>query len=307
MTERIRMEIELRLGQKLQAVGELAVGVAHEINTPMQFVGDNVRFLHDALAGLLRLLEKHEEIYDALGNSYPLELQEQVKAARAAADLQFLRTEIPLALDQTSDGVESVTTIVRALKKFSHVDRGREKATADLNDALESTLIVARNELKYVADVETVFATLPPVMCHLGDLNQVFLNLLVNAAHAIADVVKQTDKKGRIRVETKTEGEFVVVTIGDTGAGIPEGIRDRIFEPFFITKQVGKGTGQGLALVRAIIVEKHSGSLTFASEMGKGTTFSIRIPTQGVEAGPPSSGRSEAPPESLQERVLHGR
>jgi signal transduction histidine kinase len=147
VTERIRMEIELRLGQKLQAVGDLAAGVALEIHTPMQFVGDNVRFLHDAHAGLLRLLEKHEEIYDALGNSYPLELQEQVKAARAAADLQFLRTEIPLALDQTSDGVESVTTIVRALKKFSHVDRGREKATADLNDALESTLIVARNEL----------------------------------------------------------------------------------------------------------------------------------------------------------------
>jgi PAS domain S-box-containing protein len=307
VTDRIRMEIELRLGQKLQAVGELAAGVAHEINTPMQFVGDNVRFLQDAFAGLFRLLEKHEEIYDARGNSYPLELQEQVKAARASADLQFLRAEIPLALDQTSSGVESVTTIVRALKKFSHVDRGREKATADLNDAIESTLIVARNELKYVADVETVFANLPPVLCHLGDLNQVFLNLLVNAAHAITDVVKQTAQKGRIRVETKTDGEFVVVSIGDTGAGIPEGIRDRIFEPFFTTKQVGKGTGQGLALARAIIVEKHGGSLTFASEMGKGTTFSIRIPINGVEDGRPSSGHSEAPSESLQGPVSQAR
>jgi signal transduction histidine kinase len=189
-----------------------------------------------------------------------------------------LKTEIPKALEQSLDGVRRVATIVRSMKEFSHVDRNSQKASADLNKALESTLIVARNELKYVADVETNYGDIPAVFCHLGDLNQVFLNLLINAAHAIGDAVKGTTKKGRIGVTTRRDGDSIEVSVSDTGTGIPETVRDKIFDPFFTTKEVGKGTGQGLALARAVVVEKHGGTLTFETEMGKGTTFCIRLP-----------------------------
>jgi len=168
------------------------------------------------------------------------------------------------------------------MKEFSHVDRSNEKAPGDINRALESTLVVARNELKYVADIETEFGELPPVLCHLGDLNQVFLNLLVNAAHAVEDVVKRTNSKGKIRVTTRKDGDFVEAAISDTGTGIPEEARDKIFDPFFTTKVVGKGTGQGLALARAIVVEKHGGTLTFVTEVGIGTTFFVRLPLLGA-------------------------
>jgi len=282
VTQRSQMEVELRHGQKLQAVGELAAGIAHEINTPIQFVGDNVRFLHNAFSALIKLLDVHERLYAATEAAGATEQSNEMEAARKASDIQFLRKEIPAAVGQTLDGVRRVATIVQALKKFSHADSGPEKAAADLNDALQSTLVVARNELKYVAEVETKFADMPPVLCHLGDLNQVFLNLLVNAAHSIGETVKQSGTKGRIRVETKTEGDCAVVAISDTGAGIPLEIRDRIFEPFFTTKVVGKGSGQGLALARAIVVDKHGGTLTFESEPGKGATFYVRIPIHGV-------------------------
>jgi signal transduction histidine kinase len=185
-------------------------------------------------------------------------------------------------MDQMLDGVSRVAKIVRAMKEFSHVDRSSEKASSDLNKALESTLIVARSELKYVADVETQFGTIPPVICHLGDLNQVFLNLLINAAHAIGDVVKSSGNRGRVLVRTKLLNDLVEISISDTGGGIPDGIRGKIFDPFFTTKEVGKGTGQGLTLARAIVVEKHGGTLTFDTEMGKGTTFYVRLPVNGV-------------------------
>jgi len=278
ITERLRMEVELRHGQKLQAVGELAAGIAHEINTPIQFVGNNAEFLQGAIPSLIALLDLHEKVLEELRGHCSPATAEKIKAAREGADLPFLRKEIPSALEQTAEGVERVATIVQALKKFSHVDWGSEKAPEDLNEAIASTLIVARNELKYVAEVETVFGQLPLVPCHLGDLNQVFLNLLVNAAHSIADVVGQSGKRGRIRLETKTEGAWAVISIRDSGTGIPMAIRGRIFDPFFTTKPVGKGSGQGLALARAIVVEKHGGTLTFETEPGQGTTFYLRIP-----------------------------
>jgi signal transduction histidine kinase len=155
---------------------------------------------------------------------------------------------------------------------------------ARLNEALLSTLTVARNELKYVADVETDLGELPLVVCSLSDLNQVFLNLLVNAAHAIGDVVRGTEKRGKICVHTSTEGSMVLISISDTGAGIPEGIRNHIFDPFFTTKEMGRGTGQGLAIARSVIVDRHKGTLTFESEVGRGTTFYIRLPVAGSEA-----------------------
>jgi len=178
--------------------------------------------------------------------------------------------------------VERVVSIVRAMKEFAHPD-SKEMVSADINRALLNTLTVARNELKYVADIETSLGDLPPVVCSIGDINQVFLNLLVNSAHAIADVVQGTGKKGTIQVHTQAEGSTVLITISDTGGGIPEAIFERIFDPFFTTKEVGRGTGQGLAIARSVVVDRHRGKLTFESKLGEGTTFYVRLPVAGVE------------------------
>ena len=199
------------------------------------------------------------------------------REAEASADFAYLKDEIPRAFTRTLDGISRVAQIVRAMKEFAHPDRS-EKSPADLNRALQTTLTVARNELKYVADVETDLGELPDVMCHQGDMCQVFLNLLINAAHAIQGATGEAGKKGTIRVATCRENDSIVIAISDTGGGIPRGIRDKIFEPFFTTKEVGRGTGQGLAIARSVVVAKHGGSLTFDSEEGKGTTFFIRLP-----------------------------
>ncbi len=279
VSERKQAELELRHAQKLESVGRLAAGIAHEINTPIQFVGDNTRFLGEGFAGLTGLVARYRRVC-AVPGAIPEESRRDLKAAEAEADLEFLEAEIPRAIEQVLDGVDRVATIVRAMKEFAHPHQA-EKAPADLNQALRSTLAVARNELKYVADVETELEDLPLVSCHGGDLNQVFLNLLVNAAHAIGDVVKETGAKGHIGVRTRRDGDDVVIAISDTGTGIPEEIRSHIFDPFFTTKEVGRGTGQGLAIARAIVTQKHAGSLTFESEVGRGTTFTIRLPIDG--------------------------
>jgi PAS domain S-box-containing protein len=285
ISEKRQMEIELRHAQKLEAVGGLAAGIAHEINTPIQFIGDNTRFVQDSFRDGLAMITHYEEIsQQARHGAVPAELLQALDAICTKIEWTFLKTEIPKALEQMMDGVNRVATIVRAMKEFSHVDRSADKVAADLNKAIESTLIVSRNETKYVAEVETDLGVLPPVSCHLGDLNQVFLNLFVNAAHAIGDVMKVTGEKGLIIVRTREDGDSVIVTVQDSGTGVPDGVRGKIFDPFFTTKEVGKGSGQGLALARAIVVEKHGGTLTFETEMGHGTTFCVRLPTHGAAA-----------------------
>ena len=284
ITGRDAAELELRHAQKLESVGRLASGIAHEINTPIQFVGDNTRFLQDSFGDLQALLTKYQELRDAAeSGAIRPELLAEVHHVEETLDSAYLLEEIPKALSQTLDGVTRVATIVRAMKEFAH-PQGEQMSGADLNKALQSTLTVARNELKYVADVETEFGELPLVVCNIGDLNQVFLNLLVNGAHAIGEVVKGTSGKGTIRVRTATEEKTVVIAISDTGAGIPEAIRNRIFDPFFTTKEVGRGTGQGLAIARSVVVERHKGTLTFETEVGKGTTFYVRLPIDPGEA-----------------------
>lgn len=278
VTARTRLEMDLRHAQKLEAVGGLASGIAHELNTPIQFVGDNTRFLQGAFADVVKLLTNYHQLHQAVVNGEAAGgLAEDVAEAEKTADLDFLLEEIPKALAQSLDGVTRVATIVQAMKGFAHTNRG-EKAATDLNKALQNTLTVARNEIKYVADVDTDLQELPLVQCDGGDMNQVFLNLLVNAAHAIKDSGTTNGQKGRIGVRTDCEGDQVVISISDTGCGIPENIHHKIFEPFFTTKEVGRGSGQGLAIARNIVVERHGGSLTFDTEVGRGTTFTIRLP-----------------------------
>lgn len=280
VTEKIRLEVELRHSQKLESIGRLAAGIAHEINTPIQFVGDNVAFLATAFEQLLSLCDVYRSLCDKALRA-PLSADEAALKAKTeeAADLDYIRQNVPTSIASTVDGVGRVAKIVKSMKAFAHPDRG-ERTLSDINAALRDTLTVATNELKYVAQVETEWGDIEAVPCFLSDLNQVFLNILVNASHAIGDVVRETGQRGTIRVRTYMEEDYVVVAISDSGTGIPPAIRNRVFDPFFTTKGVGKGTGQGLALARSVVVEQHGGALTFDTEMGKGTTFYVRIPVE---------------------------
>jgi PAS domain S-box-containing protein len=283
VTDRNALEMQLSLAQKLGSVGQLAAGIAHEINTPTQYIGDNVRFLKDTFEDLRSLLGSYERLLAvAKDNDLFRETVQDVTATLQRVDADYLLEEIPKAIEQTIEGVTRVSTIVSAMKEFSH-PATKEKIPLDLNHAIASTITVARNEWKYVADLETEFdPTLPPIFCQPGEFNQVILNLIVNAAHAVADVVAGGgSEKGKIRVQTRNCQEWAEVRIQDTGTGIPEKTRARIFDPFFTTKEIGKGTGQGLAIARSVVVDKHGGSIHFETEEGKGTTFIIRLPHDG--------------------------
>lgn len=274
VTERMLLEAQLHQAQRLESIGQLASGIAHEINTPMQFVGDNHRFLADAFASMGRLVERMR----AASAQLPEAERQALAAAEAEADLPWLLDEVPKALAQSQEGIGRVSLIVKAMKEFSHPG-SEDVVPIDLNHAIESTLVVSRNVWKYVAElVKELDPDLPLVPVQPGGFNQVVLNLVVNAAHAIEDRLAGKGGKGVITVRTRRTASHVELDVADTGCGIPPAIRARIFDPFFTTKQVGRGTGQGLAIVRTEIIDRLGGAVDFASDVGTGTTFTIRLP-----------------------------
>jgi len=285
ITEQRLLELKVHQTQKLESIGQLAAGLAHEINTPIQFVSGNLDFLQQGFGRLEQLLDDHDRLVDALLlNQCPEALLKVVATTKEVIKLDFLKKEVPKAFTEVIDGVRRVTEIVQAMKSFSHP--GSQKKTAvDLNKAILNTVTVSRHEWQRIADIKTDLALdLPLVPCFLGEFNQVMLNLIVNAAHAIGDVVDtHHPNKGMITIRTHHDGSWVRVEVEDTGVGIPDSIHRRIFDPFFTTKEVGKGTGQGLSIAHNIIVNKHGGNLTFETQKNQGTIFKIDLPLQDIK------------------------
>ena len=280
VTKRKDLEFQLSQARKLESIGQLAAGIAHEINTPTQYIGDNTRFLQEASSDLGSVFGQYDRLLQAVKKGTPTDkIVRDLEEIIEEVDVAYLREEIPKAIEQALDGVDRVSKIVHSMKEFSHPG-ANEKTAVDLNKALESTITVARNEWKYVADMETDFDnSLPLVHCVPGEINQVFLNMITNAAHAIGEVVKNGDNgKGKIIISTRGNGDSAEICIKDTGSGIPVALRHRIFDPFFTTKKVGKGTGQGLSISHSVVTEKHGGSINFETGEGQGTTFTIQLP-----------------------------
>lgn len=298
--ERQQLEIQLRHVQKMESIGRLAAGIAHEINTPIQYVLNNVVFVRDAFSHLNAMHQSYRELLARLDAGTVIEAQvAQLKASEGSANTDFFCSETPVAIEQSMEGIDRVIKIVRAMKDFSHPGTGGPTPT-DINQQIASTLTVCRSEWKYVAEVVTDFdPELPLVPCYSSEFNQAILNIVVNAAQAIADVVVGSNdmpptfgsmerrrvqdgrSKGTITVTTRKDGDWVEVRISDTGPGIPHEVRDSLFDPFFTTKEVGKGSGLGLAIVHSIIVKKHGGTLRLESEPGKGSAFIFRLPLKG--------------------------
>jgi len=282
LTKRKVLEGQLQHAQKMESIGQLAAGIAHEINTPTQYVSDNLKFIQGSFDNITVILEKYDSLRQALKSCEAgIEHLGNVEAEIRKADLEYLKEEIPTAIQESLEGISRIAKIVQSMKEFAHPGK-EEKSMVDINRAIESTITVARNEWKYCCEMETDFdPSLPKVPCLLGEFNQVILNLIINATHAIGDVIGDGSEKGKITVTTANiEDKWAEVRIADTGRGIPPEVQNRIFEPFFTTKKKGSGLGQGLAISYSAIVEKHHGQLTFETESGQGTVFIIRLPVE---------------------------
>jgi len=275
MKEKEILHAQLLHAHKLESVGQLASGIAHEINTPTQFVSSNVSFLDEAFADVQKMVGTLVNASAEMALTGDVLMQ-----AMETADWPYLETEIPLAIKQSQEGLSRVANLVRAMKEFSHPG-GKEMENVDINRLIETTVTVARNEWKYSSEVQFDLAPdLPGALCLASEIGQVLLNLLVNAAHAITEKLGRTPEggKGIITIKTEVDGPSILIRIRDTGCGIPDFARAKIFDPFFTTKSVGSGTGQGLAIAYDVVTRKHGGTLTFSTVVGEGTTFTITLP-----------------------------
>lgn len=283
ITEERILEIQRHQSQKLEAIGQLAAGIAHEINTPTQFIGNNLYFLANGFKDFTNLLQKYKQSIELLLSGERTQAEEIIEECKSEYDLDFLLQEIPLSIDGSLSGIDRVTRIVNAMKEFSHPGT-HEKVITNINHSIDNTIIVTRNEWKYVADLTTdLDPSLPDIPCLVDEFNQVILNLIKNAAEAIREAkdAGKLPEMGKIEISTSCDGDWVTIQVSDNGPGIPASIRDRVFDPFFTTKEVGKGTGQGLSISYDVIVNKHGGKITFESSEEKGTIFTIKLPVAG--------------------------
>jgi signal transduction histidine kinase len=286
VTERVKAEAQTALSQKMEALGQMAAGIAHEINTPIQYVGDNLRFLQKTIMRFTEVMDAYQSL--SLAEGKPLDKDQILHLEDIKKQSKFMHYmgESPVAVQESLDGVERVRKIVMAMREFSHPSE-KEKKLADINHGIETTVVISRNEWKYSADLETnLDPSLPLVLCQIDEINQVILNMIINAVQAIQEKnPPDTGIKGKITISTYRVDKNLHIKIQDTGIGISEEIRQRIFDPFFTTKGVGKGTGQGLSLAHQIIVQKHQGKIYVDSIVGEGTTFTIELPVDVSEEG----------------------
>ncbi len=286
-TQKKSLERELYQANRLKSMGVIAAGIVHEINTPVQFVSDNTRYVQKAYGDIFGFVDLAQNMIKECRRdcSKAEALVEMLPVDGGPANMGDLRDEITMALSESMEGLDRIVSIVRAMRDFAHMGK-QEKLMADINKIIKSAVTISRSEWKYVAEIEyKLDATIPAVECYPGDVTQVLLNLIINATHAIGEVCKAgpSGTVGKITIASRMKNNQVVITVSDTGGGIPEVVRPRIFEPFFTTKEYGDGTGQGLAISRSIIVNKHGGSLTFETEAGKGTTFIVCLPLKNKE------------------------
>ncbi len=280
-TERKRVQSSLERTQMLQSIGRLSAGIAHEINTPIQFIGDNIKFLSDSFGqvrNILDLYERFETLGDEDFNAGCARLLSEIGEIRKEVDLSFLVNEIPQAIEQSLEGIKRVSTMLSAMRDFSHIDERRANSV-DINKVIQSTVVICRNEYKYIADILLdLDDNLPRVICCQDDINQVLLNLIINAVHSIEERQKKDKQRGTIKIRTQKHERDVVIRVQDSGTGIAPEVQEKMFEPFYTTKDAGKGTGQGLSIIKSIVEEKHKGRLEYETEIGKGTEFYIYLP-----------------------------
>lgn len=279
-----KTQAELLQSQKLQSIGQLAAGIAHEINTPAQYVGSNVDFITDCFDDLMNAIRTCENLLNHEDNELsPAIVRQALTVALEKADLEYIKAEMPSALDACKDGIQRISNIVVAMKNFAYKGNGQLEPF-DIQPLIESTIEISRNEWRFIADLETDYdPNLIQIKGMKDELGQVLLNLIVNAAHAIEDGQSDSQEKGSIRVLTEQSGNWAVIRVIDDGCGIPDSVKEKIFDPFFTTKEVGRGSGQGLAIAYNVITEKHGGELRVESEVGKGTTFILRLPIAGPQ------------------------